>query len=641
MLTHDAEFLRGMRALADEHGAYLVADEVATGIGRTGRMWAVEHADVVPDLLTCGKGLTAGYLPLSAVLATEDIYESFLGGPSSGRTFFHGHSYTANPLCAAAAIANLDLMSANHTVARAAALGDLIGELTSDLAAYDGVVEIRRIGTMTGIEVRGVGERTGFAVCRKARERGVLVRPLGDVVVLMPPLAIGRRRPAHARVDGERLHPRGGPVTHPPAETDRVVVSGPGKQPHDESRQGVVGRLGDVAQARLDAGLRRQLSPRPPDSALLDLAGNDYLGLARDPRVVRGRRRRGTPMGRRLDRVAPGHRHHRGPRGARGVARRSPRHRRGARALVRLPRQPRGDHRAGGPRRPRRERRAQPRVDRRRVPALACRRRGGAPPESRRGREGAREPLAAKRRRGHRRGLLRRRRQSPTSPSCPTSAPDTTPCSSSTRRTRSAWSARAAAGRRTRPVSRGSRTSCSRPRCPRRSGPRAASSLGHRAVIDHLIDTARAVHLRHRARSRSRRCRTRRARRRARRPVAAGACPRPRARPRPRRHRGRLGGVRPGSRRHLTEGRPARTRGRGPPPTAPRSASTSAASGHRRCPTASRGCASPRAPTSPTTTSRTSPRCWPRCTRHSTTPMLRLIIWRLPGPGSRQMISLS
>jgi adenosylmethionine-8-amino-7-oxononanoate aminotransferase len=191
MLTHDASFLRGMRALADEHGAYLVADEVATGIGRTGRMWAVEHADVVPDLLTCGKGLTAGYLPLSAVLATEGIYASFLGSPTSGRTFFHGHSYTANPLCAAAAIANLDLMAERGTVAHAARIGDRIGELTAGLAAYDGVSEIRRIGTMTGIEVRDVGERTGFAVCQKARERGVLIRPLGDVVVLMPPLAMG------------------------------------------------------------------------------------------------------------------------------------------------------------------------------------------------------------------------------------------------------------------------------------------------------------------------------------------------------------------------------------------------------------------------------------------------------------------
>jgi adenosylmethionine-8-amino-7-oxononanoate aminotransferase len=191
MLTHDASFLRGMRALADEHGAFLVVDEVATGIGRTGRMWAVEHADVVPDLLTCGKGLTAGYLPLSAVLATEEVYEAFLGSPTSGRTFFHGHSYTANPLCAAAAIANLDLMAAHGTVAHAARVGERIGELTAGLESYDGVLEIRRIGTMTGIEVRDVGERTGFAVCQRARERGVLVRPLGDVVVLMPPLAIG------------------------------------------------------------------------------------------------------------------------------------------------------------------------------------------------------------------------------------------------------------------------------------------------------------------------------------------------------------------------------------------------------------------------------------------------------------------
>ena len=190
ILTHDAEFLRGMRALADEHGAFLVADEVATGLGRTGAMWAVEHAGVVPDLLTCGKGLTAGYLPLSAVLATEEIYESFLGSPSSGRTFFHGHSYTANPLCAAAAIANLDLMAERDTVGSAARLGDRIGELTAGLAAYDGVVEIRRIGTMTGIEVRSVGERTGFTIAQRARDRGVLIRPLGDVVVLMPPLAL-------------------------------------------------------------------------------------------------------------------------------------------------------------------------------------------------------------------------------------------------------------------------------------------------------------------------------------------------------------------------------------------------------------------------------------------------------------------
>lgn len=191
MLTHDRSFLAGVRALCDDHGALLVADEVATGVGRTGRMWAVEHADVVPDLLTCGKGLTGGYLPLSAVLATEAVYDAFLGSPASGRTFFHGHSYTANPLACAAAIANLDLMAERGTVAQAARVGELIGEWTTPLAGHPGVREIRRIGTMTGIEVESVGERTGFVVCQAARQQGVWVRPLGDVVVLMPPLAIG------------------------------------------------------------------------------------------------------------------------------------------------------------------------------------------------------------------------------------------------------------------------------------------------------------------------------------------------------------------------------------------------------------------------------------------------------------------
>jgi adenosylmethionine---8-amino-7-oxononanoate aminotransferase len=191
MLTHDVSFVRGVRELCDDFGALMVVDEVATGIGRTGRMWAVEHAGVTPDLMTCGKGLTGGYLPLSAVLAREDVYQAFLGAPAEARTFFHGHSYTANPLCCAAGIANLDLMAERSTVAHAARVGERIGELTADLASYDGVREIRRVGTMTGIEVSPVVERTGFAVCQAARRRGVWVRPLGDVVVLMPPLAIG------------------------------------------------------------------------------------------------------------------------------------------------------------------------------------------------------------------------------------------------------------------------------------------------------------------------------------------------------------------------------------------------------------------------------------------------------------------
>ncbi len=190
MLTYDAHFLRAARRLATEYGALLICDEVATGIARTGRMWAVEHAGVVPDLLTTAKGLTGGYLPLSAVLATDEVYASFLGSAASGRTFFHGHTYTANPVCCAAANANLSLVEERGLVARAAALGERIGELLKPLEDHEGVLEIRRLGTMTGIEVRSAGERTGMAVCAAARRRGVWLRPLGDTIILMPPLGL-------------------------------------------------------------------------------------------------------------------------------------------------------------------------------------------------------------------------------------------------------------------------------------------------------------------------------------------------------------------------------------------------------------------------------------------------------------------
>jgi adenosylmethionine---8-amino-7-oxononanoate aminotransferase len=190
MLTHDPSFLVGVRALCDEFGASMLVDEVATGVGATGTWFAVEHAGVEPDLMVVGKRLTGGVLPLSAVLARESIYDAFLGSPDSGRTFFHGHTYTANPLSCAAALTNLALMHDRGTVARAAAVGERLGAALESVAASDSVRELRRVGTMTGIEVRSVGERTGFEVCRAARRQGVLIRPLGDVVVLMPPLGI-------------------------------------------------------------------------------------------------------------------------------------------------------------------------------------------------------------------------------------------------------------------------------------------------------------------------------------------------------------------------------------------------------------------------------------------------------------------
>lgn len=191
MLTHDPSFVVGVRQLCDEFGVLMITDEVATGVGRTGKMWAVDHAGVSPDLLTCGKGLSGGYLPISAVLAAEHVYEAFLGSAASARTFFHGHSFTANPLCAAASIANLDLMKADATVDNAAKIGQQISNEIEHLSQHPRVKEIRQIGTMTGIEVESVGDRTGFEICQAARRRGVWIRPLGDVVVLMPPLAMG------------------------------------------------------------------------------------------------------------------------------------------------------------------------------------------------------------------------------------------------------------------------------------------------------------------------------------------------------------------------------------------------------------------------------------------------------------------
>ncbi|MEV0645905.1 adenosylmethionine--8-amino-7-oxononanoate transaminase [Phytomonospora sp. NPDC050363] len=190
ILTYDAAYLAAARRIADRHGALLICDEVAVGVGRTGRMWASEHAGIVPDLLIAAKGLTAGYLPLSAVLTTDEVYEAFLGAPAEARTFFHGHTYTANPLCAAAALANLRLMRERSLVEHAEKLGDRLGVLLAPLAEREAVTDIRRLGVMAAVDVADKGERAGVAVCRAAKKRGVWLRPLGNSVVLMPPLAL-------------------------------------------------------------------------------------------------------------------------------------------------------------------------------------------------------------------------------------------------------------------------------------------------------------------------------------------------------------------------------------------------------------------------------------------------------------------
>jgi adenosylmethionine-8-amino-7-oxononanoate aminotransferase len=194
ILVQPPGFLRAVRRLCDRAGALLICDEVATGFGRTGTMFACEQERVAPDILCLGKGITGGYLPLAATLATERVYSGFLGDPEDGRTFFHGHTFTGNPLACAAAVASLDTFTAEHTLLRLQPKIRLLHDLLTDMAEMDEVAEVRGRGLIAGIEL---GEhdpalRLGHRVTLAARERGAIVRPLGDVVVLCPPLAISK-----------------------------------------------------------------------------------------------------------------------------------------------------------------------------------------------------------------------------------------------------------------------------------------------------------------------------------------------------------------------------------------------------------------------------------------------------------------
>ncbi len=192
MLVHPPGYLHAARELCDRFGVLLICDEVATGFGRTGTMFACEQEEVSPDLLCLAKGLTGGYLPLAATLATERIYEGFLGAPEDRRTFFHGHTYTGNPLACAAAIASLEAFEQERTLERLQSKIELLGELLDAVAAMPEVDEVRRCGTMVGIDLGEHDQalRLGHRVTLEARRRGAIVRPLGEVVVLMPPLSV-------------------------------------------------------------------------------------------------------------------------------------------------------------------------------------------------------------------------------------------------------------------------------------------------------------------------------------------------------------------------------------------------------------------------------------------------------------------
>jgi adenosylmethionine-8-amino-7-oxononanoate aminotransferase len=199
MIVQPPGYLARMREICDRHGALLVCDEVATGFGRTGTMFAVEQEGVRPDILTVAKGISGGYLPLAATLTTEAIFESFLGTFESRRTFFHGHTYTGNPLACAAATASMKLFRDRDVLAGLPARANALARALEPLERHPHVGEIRRRGLMVGIELvrdRATKEeypfelRAGHRVTLEARRRGAILRPLGNVVVLMPPLAM-------------------------------------------------------------------------------------------------------------------------------------------------------------------------------------------------------------------------------------------------------------------------------------------------------------------------------------------------------------------------------------------------------------------------------------------------------------------
>jgi len=185
MLVHPPGFLRAAAELCRRYHVHLIVDEVATGFGRTGRLFACEHEDVQPDFMCLAKGISGGYLPLAATLASEEIYEAFLGRRVEMKHFFHGHTYTANPLACAVGVESLALLR-ESTLPSAQALEPALAAALDRIRAVAGVREVRRRGWMVGIEV----EARAADVCARARRHGVILRPLGEVVVWMPPLVL-------------------------------------------------------------------------------------------------------------------------------------------------------------------------------------------------------------------------------------------------------------------------------------------------------------------------------------------------------------------------------------------------------------------------------------------------------------------
>ena len=190
MLVHPDGFLAAVAALCRQYGVHLIVDEVATGFGRTGTLFACAQERVAPDFLCLAKGISGGYLPLAATLATEEIYAAFLGRRDELKQFFHGHTYTANPLACAVGIESLALLQESTLANANLRLGEL-GAALDRMRRIEGVREVRHRGLMIGIELEPRGSRAlGAEVCARVRRSGVILRPLGDVVVWMPPLSL-------------------------------------------------------------------------------------------------------------------------------------------------------------------------------------------------------------------------------------------------------------------------------------------------------------------------------------------------------------------------------------------------------------------------------------------------------------------
>jgi adenosylmethionine-8-amino-7-oxononanoate aminotransferase len=199
MIVHPAGFLKGVRELCDRYDCLMIADEVAVGFGRTGAMFACQQEGVTPDIMALSKGITAGYLPLAATMTTQKIYDAFLGEYRELKTFFHGHTFTGNPIACAVALASLDLFEHDRLLDHLPVKIEYLKKRMEKIAALPHVGEARHCGMIGGIElVRDKktrepypwDERVGVQVCREARRHGIFIRPLDNVIVVFPPLSI-------------------------------------------------------------------------------------------------------------------------------------------------------------------------------------------------------------------------------------------------------------------------------------------------------------------------------------------------------------------------------------------------------------------------------------------------------------------